>query len=61
MRQSRVVERGDEYLPDASLADLKEMYRRERLGKSRNELQVAVLRKSDNTPEEMCIVECKNI
>ena len=54
MRQSRAVERGEEYLPDVSLAELKEMYRRERPGKSRDTLQAAVLRKSDNTLEEIC-------
>ena len=48
------VERGDEYLPNVSLAELKEMYRRERPGKSGDMLQAAVPRKSDNTLGEIC-------
>ena len=54
MRQSRAVERGDEYLPDVSLAGLKGMHGRGRPGKSRDMLQAAVPRKSDNTLGEIC-------
>ena len=35
---------GEEYLPDMSLAELKEMHRRERSGKSRDMPQADVLR-----------------
>ena len=55
MRKSRVVGRGDEYLPDVSLAGLKEMHRRERLPASpKDMLQAAMLRKGDNALGDVC-------
>ncbi len=47
MPKAVLVKRGEEYLPGVPLAELEEMYRRERPGKSRDRLQAAVLRKQD--------------
>ncbi len=44
MPKETLVKR-EEYLPGVQLSELEETYRREHLGKSRDRLQAAVLRK----------------
>ena len=45
MPRAARIKKGEEYLPDVPLPVLEAMYKRERPGKSRDRLQVAVLRK----------------
>ena len=53
MPKAALVKRGEEYLSGVPLAELKEMHRRERPGKSRDRLQAAVLRKQNKLLEEI--------
>ena len=53
MPKETLVKRGEKYLPNVKLSELKEMYRRECPGKSEVRLQTAVLRKQDRTLKEI--------
>ena len=53
MPKAALVKRGEEYLPGVPLAELEEMYRRERPGKSRDRLQAAVLEWQDELFEKI--------
>jgi len=48
-----LVKMREEYLPGAPLAELREMHRREPSDKSKERLQVAILRKPDELLEKM--------
>lgn len=46
MSETKLVERGEEYLPEILLDELEKIFKDEKPGKSRDRLQAAVLRKS---------------